>query len=494
MTQPGESPTSTLTPEPAVPATPEPGAKPEPAYGTKILAVEAAGSEAIPEAERHGRPLHLLWTWISPNMEFATVFIGVLAVAVFGLSFAQALAALLLGTGVASLCLGLLSKDGPLHGLPQMALGRLAFGHLGNRVPAAVNTLTAGLGWFAVNSVSAALAVNTLFGLAKIPSLLLVGAVQILVGFLGHNLIHRVERFAVPVLIAVFLTATVITFGKAHLSVAGHGGGTGGFLLTAGAAFGYAGGWTPFAADYTRYLPSTSSKWQTGLWPAVGNFCSNAILLAAGAASATIATDPDASPTAAFTGLLPHGVADLTLAAIILGGICANALNIYSAAVSFTTLGIKLPVRSLRAWAVVVFGILGTAVALTGLKDSGTRYENFLLIISYWIGPWIAVYLVERFLTRRDDVRERLTDPRFSNWSGVLSFLIGAAVSVWLFSNQSYYTGPIAKAHPAIGDITSAAGFTLAVLCHITLRRIPALGPRAGAGETVPGRRADPAG
>lgn len=473
MTQLGDPPHTALVPASRA------SSGPEPFYGTKVFAVEAAGSEAIPDAERHGRPLQLLWTWISPNMEFATVFIGVLAVAAFGLDFRQALAALLLGTGLASLCLGLLSQDGPLHGLPQMALGRLAFGHLGNRVPAAVNTLTAGLGWFAVNSVSAALAVNTLFGLPKIPSLLLVGAVQILVGFLGHNLIHRVARYAVPVLVAVFLTATVITLGKAHLGAPGHGGGTGGFLLTAGAAFGYAGGWTPFAADYTRYLPSTSPRWQTGLWPAVGNFCSNAVLLAAGAASATIATDPDASPTAAFTGLLPHGVADLTLAAIILGGVCANALNIYSAAVSFTSLGIRLPIRSLRAAAVLVFGVLGTGVALTGLKDSGTRYENFLLIISYWIGPWIAVYLTERFLSRRQDVAGRLADPRFRNWSGLLSFLIGAVVSVWLFGDQSYYVGPIARAHPAIGDITSAVGFVLAAACHVALRRIPALSPRS---------------
>jgi NCS1 family nucleobase:cation symporter-1 len=469
MTESREAPTSTLIPVVSTESAPT--------YGTKVLAVEAAGSEAIPDAERHGRPLQLLWTWTSPNMEFATVFIGVLAVAAFGLSFRQALAALLLGTGLASLCLGLLSQDGPLHGLPQMALSRLAFGHLGNRVPAAVNTLTAGLGWFAVNSVSAALALSTLSGLPKIPSLLFVGTIQIVVGFLGHNLIHRVERFAMPVLVVVFLTATVITLGKAHFGASGHGGGTGGFLLTASAAFGYAGGWTPFAADYTRYLPSTAPKWQTGLWPAVGNFCSNAVLLAAGAASATIVTAPAASPTAAFTSLLPHMIADLTLLAIILGGICANALNIYSAAVSFTTLGIKLPVRSLRAWAVVIFGVLGTAVALTGLKDSGTRYENFLLIISYWVGPWIAVYLTERFLTRREDIRPRLTDPRYTNWSGLLSFLIGAVVSVWLFGNQSYYTGPIAEAHPAIGDITSAVGFALAGLCHIALRRVPALGP-----------------
>jgi NCS1 family nucleobase:cation symporter-1 len=468
MTQPAGNPVSTLSP----------GASPDaPAYGTKVLAVEAAGSEVIADAERHGRPLNLLWTWISPNMEFATVFIGVLAVAAFGLSFWQAMAALLLGTALASLCLGLLSQDGPLHGLPQMALSRLAFGRLGNLVPASVNTVTAGLGWFAVNSVSAALALNTLVGLSKTASLLVVGALQILVGFLGHNLIHQVERYAMPVLVAVFLVATVIAVGKAHLGAPGHGGGTGGFLLTAGAAFGYAGGWTPFASDYTRYLPRSVSKWQTVLWPALGDFCSNAVLLAAGAASATIATDPNASPTAAFTGLLPTAVAKLTLLVIILGGVCANALNIYSAAVSFTTLGIKLPVRSLRAWAVVIFGVLGTVVALSGLKDAGGRYENFLLIISYWVAPWIAVYFTERFLTRHEDIHARIVDPRYTNWSGLLSFLIGAGVSIWLFSNQSYYTGPIAKAHPAIGDITFAVGFVLAALCHAVLRRIPALGP-----------------
>ncbi len=472
MTQSTEAPSTSTSPgEPAVTG------EAAPEYGTRVIAVEAAGSEAIPAAERHGRPLHLLWTWISPNMEFATVFIGVLAVAAFGLSFWQAMAALLLGTGLASLCLGLLSQDGPLHGLPQMALSRLAFGHLGNRVPAAVNTLTAGLGWFAVNSVSAALALNTLLGLPKIPSLLVVAGLQILAGFLGHNLIHRVERYAVPVLVAVFLTATVVTLGKAHLGASGHGGGLGGFLLTASAAFGYAGGWTPFASDYTRYLPATVSRRQTALWPAVGNFCSNAVLLAAGAASATLVTDPDASPTAAFTGLLPHALADLVLLAIILGGVCANALNIYSAAVSFTTLGIRLPFRSVRAWAVLGFGVLGTAVALTGLKDAGTRYENFLLIISYWIGPWIAVFLTERFLSRREDIGARLTDQRWTNRSGLVSFLVGAVVSIWLFSDQSYYTGLVAEAHPGIGDITSAVGFVLALLCHLVLRRVPALAP-----------------
>ena len=51
-------------------------------YGDRVVAVEPGGVEFIPLDERHGRPLQLLWTWTSPNMEFATVGVGILGVAV----------------------------------------------------------------------------------------------------------------------------------------------------------------------------------------------------------------------------------------------------------------------------------------------------------------------------------------------------------------------------------------------------------------------------
>ena len=61
----------------------------EGAYGERVVAVEPGGAECIPLHERHGKPLQLFWTWSSPNMEFATIFVGVLAVAAFGLNFSQ---------------------------------------------------------------------------------------------------------------------------------------------------------------------------------------------------------------------------------------------------------------------------------------------------------------------------------------------------------------------------------------------------------------------
>ena len=73
-----------------------------PSYGERIVAVEPGGNERVADADRHGRPRQLFWTWTSPNMEFATIFVGVLAVEVFGLTFGQAVAAIVLGNLLAA--------------------------------------------------------------------------------------------------------------------------------------------------------------------------------------------------------------------------------------------------------------------------------------------------------------------------------------------------------------------------------------------------------
>ncbi len=83
-------------------------------YGDRIGAVEPGGVEFIPAGDRHGTPLQLMWTWTSPNLEFATIFVGILGVGVFGLSFWQAVLALLIGNLLGSLSHGVLSARGPV--------------------------------------------------------------------------------------------------------------------------------------------------------------------------------------------------------------------------------------------------------------------------------------------------------------------------------------------------------------------------------------------
>src|SRR5215831_318991 len=176
-------------------------------YGASLTTVEPGGAEFIPLHERHGRPLQLFWTWTSPNLEFATVFVGVLAVAAFGLSFWQSVLAIVIGSGVGAITMGLLSARGPAHGVPQMVLSRLGFGYWGNVLPAGLMSVTAGIGWFAVNSVSGTFALNTLTHLPKIVCLIIIVAVQIAIAFFGHNLVHAFERYAFGVLAVIFMVA-----------------------------------------------------------------------------------------------------------------------------------------------------------------------------------------------------------------------------------------------------------------------------------------------
>jgi NCS1 nucleoside transporter family len=462
-------------------------------YGESLMTVEPGGAEFIPLHERHGRPLQLFWTWTSPNLEFATVFVGVLAVAAFGLSFWQAVLAIVIGTAGGAVAQGVLSARGPEHGVPQMVLSRLGFGYWGNVLPAGLNSITAGIGWFAVNSVSGTFALNTLTHLPKILCLIIIVALQIAIAFFGYNLVHTFERYAFPVLAVIFVIATIVILAKSHPGAA-HAAIPGGFLLTIGAVFGYAAGWNPYAADYTRYFPPNTSKKAIGWWAAAGLFLSCVVLEIAGAGSATAASAGASlgDPTGTFTGHLPTALADLTLLAIALGAVCANVLNIYSGAMSFVAMGVKLPLALRRAIVALVFGLIGFIVAITGLHDAGAKYTDFLLIISYWIAPWLAVMFCDQLLYRRRSLAEEeglLFNRHYSNWAGPVAMVLGVVLSVWLFSNQTKYVGLVPKHAPSVGDLTFEAGFVITAVVYLTWHAITrsGAGSRASAAVT-PGR------
>ncbi|HEX3908057.1 MAG TPA: cytosine permease [Mycobacteriales bacterium] len=436
-------------------------------YGDRVAVIEPGGAEFIPLNERHGKPLQLFWTWMSPNFEFATVFVGVICVLFFGLSIAQSVAAIVLGTVLGSVTQGVLSARGPQYGVPQMILSRISFGYWGNALPAGINAVIAGIGWFAVNSVSGALALNTLLHLNKYACLVIIVAAQITIALYGHNLVQVFERYAFPLLVFAFVLGSIWTFSKGHYG--GHGtGGFGGFTLALGATFGYACGWNPYASDYTRYMAPDTSKKATALWSGLGVAISCIFLEFVGAVSATIVTKSGLSPTAAFTSPYPTAVRDLVLLAIAVGAVAANVLNIYSGAMSFSTLGIRISVKFRRALIAAVFGVAGFIVALVGLNDID-KYENFLLIIAYWIGPWLAVFFVDQLINRGNQAAV-LFDAKHKNLAGPIAMIVGMVVSIGLFANQPpRFTAYFPKHHPKIGDLTFEVGFVVTVVVYYAL-------------------------
>ena len=436
-------------------------------YGESVLAVEPGGIEAIPDGDRHGKARALFATWASPNLEFATIYVGALGV-LFGLSFTQAVIGILIGNGLGALAHYFLTQDGPRYGVPQMVVGRAAFGKFGNIPPALANWFAAGSGWFAVNSASGAFALSTLAHMSGVWALLIVVLVQVTVAFLGHNLVQKVERYLMPYLVLVFGVAAVIALSKSHPTAPSHWYFPGAFLVFLGAVYGYAAGWNPFASDYSRYLPKTENPKVAGASAATGLFASAAILEIVGAGAATAglhAYGPGTNPVGDFTNLLPGWLGKLVLLGVVLGSICANALNIYSGSMSFLTLGIrahKLPLRGIFA---VVFGVAGFFVAHWSMSNPGNNFENFLLVMSYWIGPWLGVIFADKILRKGASVEHYLFKAH-ENPGGPIAFIVATVVSIWFFANNPWYTGVVPKHNGNFGDIAFPVGFAIAFLLY----------------------------
>ena len=450
-------------------------------YGERVATVEPGGVEYISLKERHGKPIDLFWTWLSPNLEFATVYVGVLGVAVFGLSFWQTAVAIVVGSALGSLTHWVLSSWGPKFGVPMMVESRGAFGFLGNILPAGLNAFTGTIGWFIVNSVSGAFALQALALLINVNlpfavTFLIIVVAQVAIATLGHNFIHVFERWALPLLGIVFALATIFIFTKANFGAPVNTkapvfvGEFGSFTLLFTATFGYAAGWNPYAADYTRYLPPTTNRTMVGFWAAMGVFVSCVVIELAGAALATVAGTkwgPTDIPTVQLRVAMPDVLYYLTLLCIAIGAVAANAINIYSGTMSLVAVGIRemgLTLRQRRALLAVSAGVLGYIIGIVGQANvgPGSKYGFFLLLISYWIGPWLAVVLTDYWLRKGDYGDESIFyDTKHQRWQGVTAMAIGLVVSVWLFANNIIYTGVVPSANPGIGDITFIVGFVL---------------------------------
>jgi len=196
----------------------------------------------------------------------------------------------------------------------------------------------------------------------------------------------------------------------------------------------------------------------------------------AGAALATVSGTkwgPTDIPTVQLHVAMPDLLYYLTLLCIAVGAVCANAINIYSGTMSLVALGIRemgMTLRQRRAALAIVAGVVGYIIGIVGQANvgPGSKYEYFLLLISYWIGPWLAVVLTDYWLRKGDYGDESVFyDSKYQRWQGVAAMAIGLVVSVYLFANvYSIYTGKVAEANPQIGDITFIVGFVLTAVLY----------------------------
>ena len=443
----------------------------------KATSIETNDIAPIPAGERHGKAWHLFTVWSSPNLEFATIFIGALAVFA-GLNVWQAILAVTLGNAIAAVTHGWFSSWGPRHGVPQMVISRSAFGLRGNILPAATSTLVAGIGWFAVNTTSGAFALTSLTSLPVAVSVTIIIVVQVVAAFIGHNFIQKFERYAFFYLAVVFAIVAVIIISQGKYDVnPATDFKWGAFSVGVALAYGYTQGWTAFAADFTRYLPANTSPRAVGLAAGLGNFTATTLLMSVGAI-AWSGVVGEGLPTTVFAEALPSWLAVLTLVGIAVGSVSANVLNIYSGTMSFIAAGVKLGFKTRRAIMVVIAGVLGGGISYFAVEDNFRFiFELFLLTVGYWLAPWVSILVVDRLLRKGQDIDKLITEgAKHRSIGGPIAFVVATVVSVSLFAKAEMPTvqfyGALTGPGPENGDWTAAVGFVMAAVIYYVIYKL----------------------
>ena len=457
----------------------------------KAWSIEQHAIEPIPSADRHGAPVELFKMWIGANINYVVVMTGALVLAQ-GLSFWQALGAILVGNVLGCAVLGLTTIMGPRTGTSGIMTSRSAFGQLGSFLPKSVSLVSA-LSWFSINSVVATQALETLLKLAGWQgqgvvwvSLAIILAAEILLAIFGHATIIAAEKWIAVVLAVLFGALVVFVLPHVDFAVAltgrRDGASFGTWLIAMGIVFAYPISWCNFASDYSRYFPSETS-WKKIMFASGGGqfvalvFCEVIGVLCATALGGALGDDP----VSQMSKFLPTWFTVPLLVAIILGGIAVNVPNGYTAGLGL--LALRIPINRVTSLTIIAVFTLVVRVVTVYYGQFYELYQGFLNYMVFWTAPWAAIVIVDYFLRggryQADAWMKWGRGAYWYNhgifWPGVVALVTGTVASV-LFSNSPAYVSPLMRDYLGWGDLSFEFGLFFAGATYFMLaRRHPSL-------------------
>lgn len=462
--------------------------------------VERRGIETVPEQERYGVPRRQFWVWSAANLSMLPVGYGLFVVGL-GLSWWQAVIAILIGLVVSYPLVGIIAVAGMRGGAPTMKLSRAAFGHYGNKLPTLVTYLGL-IGWEIISLALGALATRTILdrlspGLGSGPvlaiSFVVMAAGTMVLAVYGYHLIQWAQKW-ITLLVAV-VTVGYLILVLPHLTFHIDGGEIGSLAtLLGGITLTIAGtglGWVGSGADYSRYLPSTSSPRAVVGWTALGGGATQGVLLLLGVllstGDPTLAGAVAKDPIGALASQLPTWFLLPYLASVILSIIGACVVDLYSSGVVLQALGVRLP-RPVAAGIDGVLMIAGACYVVFAAPTFFAPFQAFLIMIGSVVAAWAAVFITDLLLHRGSGYDTvGLDSPAGSygrwNWAGLTSMIVGAVIGLGLVTSaDAHFSGvvgfllPEDIKHSALGmaNIGVVIAFVVAGALYLALSRTTA--------------------
>ncbi len=442
------------------------------------LHVELHGIDVISDVDRKGAPRELFWPWFGANVSVLGLSYGSFVLG-FGISFAQALLVGLVGIVGSFLLCGFVAVAGKRGSAPTMVLSRAAFGVRGNKLPSAISWLLT-VGWETVLAILATLAVATVFRRlgwgggdpVKVVALLVVAGCVVAGGVMGFDVIMRMQAVITVVTGALTVGFVVLVLDHIHWhAVAALPGGSAqkvvGALVFVMTGFGL--GWVNAAADYSRYLPRSSSTAGVVGWTTLGSSVAPVVLLLFGlllaGSSGRLSAAIGADPIGALADILPTWYLVPFVVVAVLGLVGGSVLDIYSSGLALLSLGLRIP----RAAAALVDGtvmVLGTIYVVFVAGNFIGQFEGFLTTLGVPIAAWCGVVLADIALRRRPYADAELYDRsgRYGDvrWSAIVLVVVATVLGWGLVTNtaagwldwQGFLLGPF-----GLGGKTGAWAF-----------------------------------
>ncbi|WP_455353394.1 purine-cytosine permease family protein [Streptomyces sp. SYSU K217416] len=447
--------------------------------------IEVHGIDYIPDGDRHGRPRELFAVWAAANVNYLSLVVGG-ALILMGLSLWQALAAIVAGN-LFWVLTGLLAVSGPASGTPSEVITRAMYGIRGNRVYNAVIGWMISVCYFALNLAAAAIAAFSLIekaGIAtnsgvKIAVVVVIATLTLTISVYGHATIVKLYLPITLALTAAFAVVALNVLGHTDFSYTPAEPLTGAGLwatLIAGVTL-IASGPLSYttSADFSRYLPRTTSPRAIVGWTALGGFLPSVIVCSLGAFAATAVDMTD--PQTALEEILPGWFNPVFLLALVLGTISINAMTAYSAGLALQAVGIRIR----RSLSVIVDGVVAVSLTLYALLVSNflDTVSSVLQLTVVLLGPGMAVYATDILLRRGRYDGLALTDETPGsafwytagvNWAGALA--LGAGVAAAALCVNTVYTSPIAEALGGV-DLALPVGIVVASAAYAILMGSP---------------------
>ncbi|AHY75618.1 Fcy21p [Saccharomyces cerevisiae YJM1573] len=443
------------------------------------LSAETKGIEPITEDEKTDDSiLNAASMWFSANMVLPAYAIGALGPMVFDLNFGQSVFVIIFFNLLGLVSVAFFSVFGAELGLRQMILSRYLVGNIAARIFSFINFIAC-IGWGIVNTVASSQVLNMVNPGHQCPlwagCIVIIGA-TVIVTFFGYGVIHAYEKWAWVPNFAVFLVI-IARLARSKKFVLGEwtsGPTTAGNVLSFGSTvYGFAAGWTTYAADYTVYMPRKTNKYKIFFSLVVGLATPLYFTMILGAAVAMAAIGDPAWKTyydensiggLTFAVLVPnsvHGFGQFCCVLLSLSTIANNVPNMYTIALS-----VQATWEPLAKVPRVIWTLLGNAAAL-GIAIPACYYFStfmnyFMDSIGYYLAIYIAIACSEHFIYRRSFSAYNVDD--WDSWerlpigiAGTAALIVGA-FGVALGMCQTYWVGEISR---LIGDYGGDIGFEL---------------------------------